>query len=85
LAAERPGWQVEVQSRPEGTGKFEPVPKRWVIERTNAWTVRFRRNAKDYERTVESSEAMVQVANIHVMLRRLAPTPRPAFHYRAAA
>lgn len=85
LAEQRPGWKVEIQSRPEGADKFAPVRKRWVIERTNAWTVRCRRNAKDYERRVESSAAMVQLSNLHVMLRRLAPTPRPAFHYRTAA
>ena len=82
LETQRPGWKVEIQSRPEGTPKFQPVRKRWVIERTNAWTVRSRRNAKDYERRVESSAAMIQLSNIHVMLRRLAPTPRPPFHYR---
>lgn len=85
LATDRPQWKVEIQSRPEGTPKFQPVRKRWVIERTNAWVVRCRRNAKDYERRVASSEAMVQFSSIHLMLRRLAPTPQPAFHYRAAA
>ena len=85
LAEHRPSWKVEIQSRPEGATKFEPVPKRWVVERTNAWTVRCRRNAKDYERRVESSEAMIQWSNIHVMARRLAPTPQPKFHYRVAA
>lgn len=85
LPKHRPAWKVEIQSRPEGTPKFEPVRKRWVIERTNAWTVRCRRNAKDYERRVVSSEAMIQLSNIHVMLRRLAPTARPPFHYRTAA
>lgn len=85
LTEHRPDWKVEVQSRPEGATTFQPVRKRWVIERTNAWTVRCRRNAKDYERRVTSSEAMIQFSNIHVMLRRLAPTPRPSFHYRTAA
>jgi putative transposase len=85
LPKHRPAWKVEIQSRPEGTPKFEPVRKRWVIERTNAWTVRCRRNAKDYERRVVSSEAMIQLSNIHLMLRRLAPTTRPPFHYRTAA
>jgi putative transposase len=85
LPEHRPSWKMEIQSRPEGTPKFEPVRKRWVIERTNAWTVRCRRNAKDYERRVESSEAMIQLSNIHVMLRRLAPTARPSFNYRTAA
>lgn len=85
LAAQRPDWKVEIQSRPEGADKFAPVRKRWVIERTNAWTVRCRRNAKDYERRVESSAAMVQLSSLHVMLRRLAPMPRPDFHYGNAA
>ena len=47
LAEHRPSWKMEIQSRPEGATKFEPVRKRWAIERTNAWTVRCRRNAKD--------------------------------------
>ena len=85
LAEHRPAWKVEIQSRPEGATKFAPVRKRWVIERTNAWTVRCRRNAKDYERRVESSAAMIQWSNIHLMARRLAPTRRPPFHYRTAA
>jgi putative transposase len=85
LTEHRPPWKVEIQSRPEGASKFEPVRKRWVIERTNAWTVRCRRNAKDYERRVVSSEAMIQFSSIHMMLRRLAPTARPQFHYRTAA
>lgn len=84
LAEQRPSWKMEIQSRRESATRFEPVRKRWVVERTNAWTVRCRRNAKDYERRVESSEAMVQWSNIHVMIRRLAPTPQTSFRYRTA-
>jgi putative transposase len=54
------------------------------VERTNAWNGRCRRNSKDYERRVESSVAMIQVTNIHLMLRRLSPVRRPPFHYQAA-
>lgn len=85
MAKHRPTWHVEIQSRPEGAKAFEPVRKRWVVERTNAWNGRCRRNSKDYERTIESSAAMIQLSNIHLMLRRLAPTERPAFHYNIAA
>ena len=85
LAEHRPTWRVEIQSRPEGAKAFEPVRKRWVVERTNAWNGRCRRNSKDYERRVESSAAIIQLSNIHLMLRQLAPTPRPPFHYSAAA
>jgi putative transposase len=59
LAEHRPSWKIENQSRPAGASTFEPIRKRWVIERTNAWTVRCRRNAKDYERRIESSVAMI--------------------------
>jgi transposase len=75
----------EVKTRPEGTTGFTPLKKRWVVERTNAWNGRYRRNSKDYERTPESSAAMIQISHIHLMLNRLAPRPGPAFHYRGAA
>lgn len=85
LKAERPGWRIEVKTRPEGTRGFTPLEKRWVVERTNAWNGRCRRNSKDYERRIESSAAMVQISNIHLMLRRLSPVAHPPFQYRAAA
>jgi len=85
MATHRTGWRIEVKARPEGIKGFTPLEKRWVIERTNAWHGRYRRNSKDYERSVESSTAMIQISNIHLMLNRLAPCDRPAFHYRRAA
>ena len=85
LAEHRPTWRMEIQSRPEGATGFTPVRKRWVVERTNAWNGRARRNSKDYERRPESSEAMIQLSNIHLMLRRLAPTPKPEFRYASRA
>jgi putative transposase len=85
MAKHRAGWRIEVKARPEGTKGFTPLEKRWVIERTNAWHGRYRRNSKDYERRVESSAAMIQISNIHLMLNRLSPCNRPAFHYREAA
>ena len=85
MAANRPGWRLEVKTRPEGTTGFTPLKKRWVVERTNAWNGRYRRNSKDYERKPESSAAMIQISHIHLMLNRLAPRPGPAFHYRDAA
>lgn len=85
LARERPAWHIEVQSRPEGTLGFAPLRKRWVVERTNAWNGRCRRNSKDYERRTDSSAAMIQLSQTHLMLRRLTTTSRPKFHYRLAA
>jgi putative transposase len=85
LAKNRPGWRIEVKARPEGTKGFLPVRKRWVVERTNAWNGRARRNSKDYERKPESAAAMIHLSNIHLMLRKLAPSKQREFHYDAAA
>ena len=85
MAAHRAGWHLEVKSRPEGTKGFTPLEKRWVVERTHAWNGRARRNSQDYERSVESSTAMIQISNIHLMLNRLSPNERPVFHYRKNA
>jgi putative transposase len=85
MAEHRAGWHIEVKMRPADTKGFTPLAKRWVIERTNAWHGRYRRNSKDYERSIESSTAMIQISNIHLMLNRLIPHGRPAFHYRQDA
>ena len=58
---------------PEFASKtFVPLPKRWVIERTNAWNDRPRRQAKDQDRTLQSSTAWVWFAEGRRLLRRLA-------------
>jgi transposase len=85
LAEHRPSWHIEVKMRPDGTKGFVPLKKRWVVERTNAWNSRCRRNSKDYERTIASSAAMIQVSNAHLMLRRLASAGDPQFAYRPRA
>ena len=76
LVREKVGYKVTVVERPAGVAGLVHLPYRWVIERTNAWTGKYRRNSKDYERTTESAEAMVQVAMIHLMLHRLAPSTK---------
>lgn len=81
----RPQWHMEVKLPPEGSRVFIPLKKRWVSERTNAWNGRCRRHSKDYERTVASSTAMIEVSQIHLMLRRLAPSIHHNFRYRIEA
>jgi len=51
---------------------FQGLPKRWVVERTNAWVTRNRRMARDYERLAETSEAFIYILMIRLGLRRLA-------------
>ena len=50
---------------------FVPLPKRWVIERTNAWNDRPRRLAKDQDRSLASSTAWIWFTEARRLLRRL--------------
>jgi putative transposase len=61
---------LEVVER-EGKG-FHVVKRRWVVERTFSWLGNYRRHSKDYEVLTESSEAMIQIAMIHLLGRHLA-------------
>lgn len=82
LKQERPDWSIEIKMRSKDRSGFTPVKKRWVVERSNAWHGRCRRNSKDYERRPDSSAAMVQISHVHVMIRKLHPTKSPPFKYR---
>lgn len=64
--------RVEIVSRPEGVKGFVLLPKRWVVERTFGWLNRYRRLSKDYEYLTQTSEALIHVAMINLMVRRLA-------------
>lgn len=85
LTEHRPGWRIEVKKRPAGSTGFVPLPKRWVVERTNAWHGRARRHSKDYERKPQSSAAQLHLTNLQLMLHRLSPVPSPEFHYQKEA
>ena len=61
----------ECASRPPTEKGFVPIAKRWVVERTIAWSNFFRRIVKDYEYSVQSSVAWLLLANINVVMRRL--------------
>lgn len=69
---ERCGWKVTT-TKTVAKG-FRLHPRRWVVERTFAWLVKYRRLAKDYEYLTDTSEAMIDAAMIHRMVRRLHPT-----------
>jgi transposase len=61
------GWVLQTILRPVGVKGFVVLPKRWIVERTIAWINRCRRNATDYERKPEHSEAIIQLAMIALM------------------
>lgn len=62
---------LEIIKRPRG--EFKIVQWRWIVERTFGWLNCYRRLSKDYERTIESSEAWVKLAMINIMTHRLQP------------
>jgi putative transposase len=76
-------WRMEISSRPPETEGFKPLKIRWVVERTHAWIGRYRRNSKDYERRTDSSESMILMSSIGLMLNRLEPPEQkqPDFKY----
>jgi putative transposase len=51
---------------------FRVLPRRWVVERTLAWQGQQRRLSKDYERLCATSEALISITMIRLMVRRLA-------------
>lgn len=68
---DRCGWKVTTtHNAPEG---FQIHPRRWVVERTFAWFMKYRRLGRDHECMTETSEAMIHAAMIHRMIRRLHP------------
>ncbi len=60
--------------RPVEAKGFIILPKRWIVERTFAWMNWHRRTSKDYERLTENSEAVLYIAMIDLMSKRLAKT-----------
>jgi transposase len=65
---------VTIIKRSDDTTGFAVLPRRWVVERTFGWLLRYRRLVRDYERRPEHHEAMVLWATVAIMTRKLART-----------
>jgi putative transposase len=70
-------WTIEIVERLAGVNGFQLLPRRWVpacarTERSFAWLVRRRRLAKDFEATIASATAWLLIANLQLLIRRLA-------------
>ena len=65
-------WTLDIVKRLDHLKGFEVLPCRWVVERTFAWLGRCRRPAKDWEKSIASSEAWIIIAHIRLTTRRLA-------------
>lgn len=65
-------WTVEIVKRSDSAEGFEVLPRRWVVERTFAWLGRCRRLAKDWEKTIASAVAWIEISHIRLTTRRIA-------------
>lgn len=64
-------WTLSIVHRVAEQRGFAVLPMRWVVERTLSWLRRNRRLAKDVEHLTRTAEALISLAMIKVMLRRL--------------
>ena len=62
---------VEVVRKLAGQQGFQPLPRRWVVERTFGWMTRWRRLVRDHERRCDVSEAMIHLSMGSLLLRRV--------------
>jgi transposase len=63
--------QLEVVKLPEAKQGFVLLPKRWVVEHSNAWAARLRRLARDYEQLAETLAGLHFVAFAILRLKRV--------------
>ena len=65
-------WTIKIIKRSDTAKGFEVLPRRWVVVRTFAWLGRCRGLAKDWEKSIASAEARINVSHIRLTTRRLA-------------
>lgn len=69
--------KIRIQVTPKPTKDlnnpgFKPVHKRWVVERTNAWSEKCRVLWKNYEKFISTSLAKIHLCTIRLQVKRLA-------------
>ena len=72
------GWVLQIVVKAAEQKGFAVLPRRWVVERTFGWSGLYRRLSRDYEHSTRSSEAIVYLAMIHLMVRRLTKPAKAA-------
>ena len=63
---------LDIVRRSDKAEGFQLLPKRWMVERTFGWLVKSRRLRLDDEVKTTHREAMIPLAMIRLMLKRLA-------------
>ena len=65
------GYELKISPKIKDQTKGKVSPKRWVIERTFSWLENFRRLSKDFEFLLETSQAMIYLASIKLLLNKI--------------
>ncbi|MEU7731300.1 IS5 family transposase [Streptomyces sp. NPDC040724] len=73
------GIDMHIVRRDPTTRGFSVLPRRWTVERTLGWLMNHRRLARDYEAHSHRSEAMIHLAMINLMTRRLTAESTPTW------
>ena len=73
------GIDMHIVRRDPATRGFTVLPRRWTVERTLGWLMNHRRLARDYEAHPHRSEAMIHLAMINLMTRRLTAESTPTW------
>lgn len=55
----------------QGQDNFQVQPRRWVVERTFAWLMRYRRLVRNYEQRFDVSQAMISITLGSSLLHRM--------------
>ena len=66
------GWKLQIVKRKQRA--FKVAGLTWIVERTFAWLGRNRRFSKDYESCMQTSETMIDIATVRLILNRIVPT-----------
>lgn len=70
-AKEKTGLALSIVKRSRALPRFEPLPRRWVIERSFGWLVKNRRLVRDFEQRTDVAETLILIAATATMLRRI--------------
>ncbi|CAD5951517.1 protein of unknown function [Streptomyces sp. KY75] len=73
------GIDMHIVRRDLTTRGYTVLPRRWTVERTLGWLTNHRRLARDYEAHPHRSEAMIHLAMINLMTRRLTAESTPTW------
>lgn len=72
LAEEETRIVAEVSKRSDVVKTFEPLRIRWHVEQSFGWWTHSRQLSREYDRSVASSEAWIQIVFTNLMLNRIA-------------